>query len=55
MAEYTLFPSQSEDLDIDPATSDTFDDGPELCGAEMSDGRICDRPAEMCPYEAHKD
>ena len=25
-------------------------DTPERCGAEMSDGSICERPADECPY-----
>jgi hypothetical protein len=25
-------------------------DAPEICGAELSDGGTCDRPADECPY-----
>lgn len=29
---------------------DTTDDDEAICGAEMSDGSICERPAGECPY-----
>lgn len=35
---------ESADAPSEAAESD------EICGAEMSDGSICERPADECPY-----
>lgn len=55
LAEY--YPNLEYDGAVDDeASSDTTassDDGqpPDaICGAEMSDGEICERPADECPY-----
>jgi hypothetical protein len=39
---------QSEDED-DEESGETDNDA-ELCGTEMSDGTVCKRPADECPY-----
>lgn len=42
--------------DADPVSaaetggSDAEDGSAEVCGAEMSDGSTCERPADGCPY-----
>lgn len=30
-------------------------DEPEVCGTEMSDGTVCERPADECPYHREED
>lgn len=31
-------------------TGNTTEDEPEVCGAELTQGGTCERPAEGCPY-----
>lgn len=60
MPEYTLTRDQSDamlDDDAveanDPSFTDTSDlrsDDEELCGADLSRGGTCERPAGECPY-----
>lgn len=48
MAEHTLFPSIQPD-DAGPFGGEDEDDD-EICGTEKSDGTICERDPEECPY-----
>lgn len=41
--------SEAGDSDDEPRGSDA-EDGDEICGAEMTDGSECQRPASGCPY-----
>jgi len=43
--------SSGEDSNIsEPQTNDSPEDTTEICGTEMTDGSICERPADSCPY-----
>jgi hypothetical protein len=39
-----------EIADIDETRTPDADDREEICGAEMTDGSTCERPADSCPY-----
>lgn len=41
---------KDEDEDEDVLTTDAVDD--DVCGAEMTDGSICERNPEECSYHA---
>lgn len=38
------------DADADTESDDANPEDVDICGAEMSDGDICERPADECPY-----
>lgn len=40
----------SEVLIEESDSDETEPSGDDVCGAEMSDGSICERPADECPY-----
>ena len=47
LAEYLVAEGPFEDTDEIVLDDDEY---AELCGAEMSDGSTCERPADDCPY-----
>ena len=47
LAEYLVAEGPFEDTDEIVLGDDEY---AELCGAEMSDGSTCERPADDCPY-----
>jgi len=52
-AEYSGIEAVSSDDSTDtsePQENDGPEDTAEICGTEMTDGSICERPAESCPY-----
>jgi len=44
------YDADPENLRVDDTTSGGDAVDGELCGAKMSDGSTCDRPADDCPY-----
>lgn len=48
MAEYTLSPSQSEDLDIAVTTTDDYEDDPTCAGKDGQCSRTVDELGDYC-------
>lgn len=51
-AELNAFPDKLEKVEDDTQTPDetTQETSLDICGEEMTDGSLCERPAGECPY-----
>lgn len=41
---------ETEEVELDEEEIEVAKESDEICGAVMSDGDICERPADECPY-----